>query len=560
MSVDITKRICYSETTSGAHIPSAAALRDIKWSTWCSPVGWPVKGLWDIQPNGAEPCAVQRSWGGMLFAAGNTSGRLFVVHNPCQGLAGFVGDNAHAGPISQIGWIAGDGTVVTTGSRDNSIMQWRCVYDMSRESGDEGGLSCEDSEVERDAGHEPFAVTLADAPVATTGQAMWMANISPPSIVRDDNNSVPSLSIQPEFIHGIRSGDCRQGIRYNTDGSLVFFSSRLGVIYDRSEHKQRIYECHKHAIISIDVGVNGKIVATGEIGINPDLHLWDAKTAAKLRILSNIHRNGITGVSFAPSGVWLATLGQDTLNSVVLLRSPSARWRSDTYVHSAVNVSPSKMLWIAHVDNLTNDYPIIVGGNKLIYFFRTVGKTLEKIRGTFGRKRKLQSVLCSTEAEVILSVGSVMASSNVTAGKEIDDSRATSNGRTIALITGTVTGHIYIWKNQRVVSSLTAHDAPIFALAPLSVQMGGGFVTGGKEGLVKTWGANMQMTYSYNLQTFTPTPFGLSVHSLRVNMTSSKLAIGIIYSSVYIHLIVIYVIFNLLSLFIMSVYCSNEKW
>jgi microtubule-associated protein-like 6 len=70
MSVDSTKRICYSETLTGMQIGSAATLRDKRWVTWSTPVGWPVQGLWMIQPKGAEPTTALRSWGGMLVASG----------------------------------------------------------------------------------------------------------------------------------------------------------------------------------------------------------------------------------------------------------------------------------------------------------------------------------------------------------------------------------------------------------------------------------------------------------------------------------------------------------
>lgn len=521
MSIDVTKRICYSDTTSGAHIPSAAALRDVKWATWSSPVGWPVKGLWEIQPVGAEPTAVQRSWGGMLLATGNSAGRLYLVHNPCQSLAGFVGDNGHAGAISQVGWIAGDSAVISIGAKDNAIFQWKCVYDVSRESGDEGGLSCDDSEIERDCGHEEVAVSAKQTLMT---QQPWLANIAPPALVSDDVITTPPVQVDPDFIHGIRSGDCRQSLRYNCDGNIVFFACRMGIIYDRAQHVQRIYDHHNAAIISIDIGVKGKIVASGELCDNPDLHIWDAKTAAKLFVVSDIHRNGISGLSFSPSGKWLASLGQDTMNSIVLIRSPSARWLGDVYVHSSVNISLSKMFWIKHLDNDSAEYPIIVGGNRLIYFFRAVGKTLVKSRGTFGRRRKLQSILCITEAEVVLGSGSA-PSMQVVAGKEPDESPG-SHALTVALLTGTVTGHIYVWKNQRVASTLTAHDAPVFCVAALKASAGGGFLTGGKDGLIKVWSPGLKLIYSYNSQTFTPSPFNLSVHSLAVNDISNKLAIG----------------------------------
>jgi WD40 repeat protein len=527
MSIDITKRICYSETTSGAHIPSPSALRDQKWATWSSPVGWPVKGLWSLQPPGAEPCSVQRSWGGMLLASGNTDGRIFVVHNPCQDIAGFVGDNGHAGPVSQVAWIAGDTSIISIGAKDHSICQWRLVYDNNRESGDEGGISCDDSEIERDGGNDQLiqAVLHDDKAQSLTGaqQQAWMSNVAPPTHVKDDIDTRPPVTIEIDHVHGIRTGDCRNGIKYNDDGNIVFFASRLGVIYDRKAHRQLAYDGHCHPIISLDVGVGGKIVATGELSYNPEIHFWDGRTAARLSVLKDIHRNGVISVSFSPTGTTLATLGQDTLHSVVVLKSCSARWLDDIFVSASVNVSLSKMFWISHSDE-NCEYPILAGGTRCLYFFKPAGKTLEKLKGTFGRKRKIQSILCAVE--ITLSGRSlVSASANRLSMRDNDPTRSPDSLERV-LLTGTVTGHVYFWLSQRIKTTLTAHDAPIYAICALDHYAGGRFATGAKDGLVKIWSESLQLLSTFNLQTFSPSPYHLSCHSLVANLSSSKIAIG----------------------------------
>ena len=193
MSVDSTKRTFYSEASSGMHIPSPATLREEKWATWSSPVGWPVQGMWMSQPPGVVPTSAQRSWGGMLLAMGSTAGRLMLAHNPCQERAGFISSSGHSGPISQVAWLAGDATIITTGAKDHAILQWRVIFDTTRESGDEGGISCEDSEVERDAGHE-----FKDSDIVRTTDnfgktPQWTTAISPPSVLLDDDILAPSI-------------------------------------------------------------------------------------------------------------------------------------------------------------------------------------------------------------------------------------------------------------------------------------------------------------------------------------------------------------------------------
>jgi len=505
MSVDSTKRISYSEVSSGMHIPSPATLREEKWATWSAPVGWPVQGLWICQPMGVEPTSMQRSWGGMLIAAGSTAGRLAVAHNPCQARAGFVGSAGHSGPISQVAWLAGDGTIITIGTKDHCVLQWKCIFDTTRESGDEGGLSCEDSEVDRDAGHE---VKESDI-VRTTDNfgkvQQWSTSIAPPSDPVDDDTTVPGVVPELDFVHGARLSDCRQTVCYNDDGHTVYIVANFGVIFDRDSQVQHVYQGHANGLISLAVDSAGKVAATGELHKNPELHLWDARTAEKICKFQGLHRRGITSLAFSASSEFLVSLGQDVMHSVVVLRSPSGRW-TDGHVLCSSSVSPSKMLWALHVQD--NEFPVIVGGAGTIFFFRPSGVTMERTRGVFGKRRKLQPVLCAVQGEPVTGGG--------TAGQS-------------AILTGTVTGHIYVWENQKVTSTITAHDSPIFAIAKLRR----GYATAGKDGLVKLWSARLQQVHTYNLQTFSPTPNAPPCHALSCNLLGTRIAVGMRSGEIY---------------------------
>ena len=81
------------------------------------------------------------------------------------------------------------------------------------------------------------------------------------------------------------------------------------------------------------------------------------------------------------------------------------------------------MLFCLHLES--NEYPIVVGGSGTLFFFRPVGVSLERIRGVFGKQKKLQPILCGVEGE------------------------PTSSGQ-VSVFTGTVTGHIYVWQNHKV--------------------------------------------------------------------------------------------------------------
>ena len=502
-SVDMTRRISFSDMTSGQVVPSPATLREAKWSTWSSPVGWPVQGLWICQPPGVTPSTAMRSWGGALVAAGTTGGSVVVAHNPCPERAGFIRVSGHSGPVSQVAWLAGDHTILSIGQKDHCIMQWKCVFDSTRESGDEGGLSCEDSEVERDGGHE-----FKDSQVVRFTDNMgkiqqWATAISPPSAPDKCDNSAPQVTPNIDFVHGTRLGDTRQTVHYNDDGHAVYIAVNFGLVFDRDNQLQRTYKGHANGLISLSVDPFGKIAATGELHATPELHLWDARTAEFIIKFQGLHRRGITSLAFSGNGEFLISLGQDLMHSVVVLRSPTSRWY-DGHVFCSTSISPQKMLWALYIDS--NEYPIVIGGSGIVYFFRPSGKSLERVRGVFGKRKKLQPVLCGVEGEVDESVS-----------------------REKPLLTGTVTGHIYVWNEQRVTSTVTAHDGPIYSMAKLRQ----GYATAGKEGLVKIWSNKLQLVHTYNIRMFSPQPFGTACHSLKCNLLGTRIIVGMKTNEVY---------------------------
>lgn len=488
-----------------------------------------------LQEGGTQLTAVQRAWNSTLIASGNDAGRLVVAHQPCPLRPRFISATGHAGQISKIAWSAGDGRIFTIGSKDHIILQWKVVYDDTRESGDEGGASCEDSEVERDGGHDykdgaiarrkPRILTkdasnksmkvAADRGDEDEGEgrlvpqilAPWTTAICQPSIAVSEDSTLPSEQMEIDHVHGPRLADCRQALRYNEDGSIIFISSSLAVIYDRATQQQRIYSGHKNALVSLDVEASGKIGATGELHKNPEVHIWDARTAKHIITFGDIHRTAVISLSFSQSAEYLATLGEDASHCLVVLRSPSRRW-IDGYVAYSVSVSHAKMLWVLYVDS--NPFPVCVGGRNALIFFRQSGKGAEKKKGTFGKKKRLQPILCAVR------------------GALINDEA--SGGKQYTIITGTVSGHLHTWANNKVASSIVAHDNPIYSLCRVSK----GYATGAKDGMVKIWNADLELLHSYNVTTFSPTPaVSASVHSLCVNFKQNKLLVGTRGSDVY---------------------------
>ena len=52
-------------------------------------------------------------------------------------------------------------------------------------------------------------------------------------------SSPPDVGIELEWVHGYRSDDCRNNVRYNADGEIVYCAAGVGIAYSQEKHQQR---------------------------------------------------------------------------------------------------------------------------------------------------------------------------------------------------------------------------------------------------------------------------------------------------------------------------------
>ena len=88
---------------------------------------------------------------------------------------------------------------------------------------------------------------------------------------------------------------------------------------------------HTDDIISLCVNENPRfknIVATGQIGVNPVIHVWDALERQTLSILSDLYKNsqGICSLAFSSSGKLLISVGLDENHTVGVWRWKEVRF------------------------------------------------------------------------------------------------------------------------------------------------------------------------------------------------------------------------------------------
>jgi len=66
---------------------------------------------------------------------------------------------------------------------------------------------------------------------------------------------------------------------------LIYFVGRILVVWNIYNKKQRFYEGHKKKVTCMNIHPNKMIVASGENGHQPEIHIWNEKTCEELKVL-----------------------------------------------------------------------------------------------------------------------------------------------------------------------------------------------------------------------------------------------------------------------------------
>lgn len=129
--------------------------------------------------------------------------------------------------------------------------------------------------------------------------------------------------------------------------------------------------------------------------------------------------------------------------------SPNGTWAEQAVSRVATTSGPrTKVLFALFAG--PEAFPLVLGGDRALEFLGLNGSTLVRRRGVFGRRKKVQPMLC---------------------GVNLNDA---------TVVCGTVSGHLYAWgkATRRCDTQTRAHEGPVYAMA----RDGTGLVTGGKDG------------------------------------------------------------------------------
>ena len=134
-----------------------------------------------------------------------------------------------------------------------------------------------------------------------------------------------SLSISQDlslnYVFGYRGYDTRQNLFYAPSGELVYHAAGAGILCDPLTNHQSFYLNHNDDIVCMALNPRStNVIATGQIGKNAPVHIWDLQSRETLSIVQGAHSVGVCSVDFSHNGKLLLCVGLDSKHSITVWR------------------------------------------------------------------------------------------------------------------------------------------------------------------------------------------------------------------------------------------------
>ncbi|XP_026875403.2 echinoderm microtubule-associated protein-like 5 isoform X1 [Electrophorus electricus] len=444
---------------SGKEVTNTEEIKKVQWATWTCVLGPEVNGIWPKYSNFSNINAVDANFNNQVLVTADDYGLVKLVRYPCiRKGAKFKKYFGHSAHITNVRWSHDHQWVVTIGGADHSVFQWKFIPEKKTKE----TLAIAPQEMLVDSNSEESDSDQSDVPEMdseieqemqlTYRRQVYKEDLPHLKEQRKEKHRVaadkkrakgPASRVRLHFIHGYRGHDCRSNLFYTQTGEIVYHVAAVGVVYNRQQNTQHFYLGHNDDILCLGIHPLKDYVATGQVGRDSSIHIWETEFLTPLSVLKGCHQLGVCALDFSADGKRLASVGLDDNHTIVLWD-----WRKGEKL-SAFRGSKDRVFIVKINPHMPDK--LITAGVKHIKFWQKAGGGLIGKKGSMGKTETMMCAVYGWTEETVFS--------------------------------GTSSGDICIWRDMLMVKKVKAHDGPVFSMYALEK----GFVTGGKDGLVALW-------------------------------------------------------------------------
>lgn len=154
--------------------------------------------------------------------------------------------------------------------------------------------------------------------------------------------SLQSASLTLLRTHGCSGPTARNSVVCLGSGEVAYPLACLVVVAKSADVPgssgpvmQRWYRGHTSEVSCLAGHPDGELLASGELGKRPAIHVWDSGKLEAVAVLRGLHRRGLGCLSFSPSGKYLASVGDGPANALLVVYD----WRRSGAVAKISTVS-----------------------------------------------------------------------------------------------------------------------------------------------------------------------------------------------------------------------------
>ncbi|XP_072221520.1 echinoderm microtubule-associated protein-like 5 isoform X3 [Leuresthes tenuis] len=456
---DGSGRRLFYRMPSGKEVTNREELKLVQWASWTCVLGPEVNGIWPKYSDINDINSVDANFNNQVLVTADDYGLVKLMRYPCikkgAKFKKYLGHSAH---ITNARWSHDYQWVITIGGADHSVFQWKFVPERKSKE----ALHIAPQETLADSNSEESDSDQSDVPEMDSEIEQETQLTYRRQVYKEDlpqlkeqckekhratamkkRERAPGSGIKLHFIHGYRGYDCRSNLFYTQTGEIVYHVAAVGVVYNRQQNTQRFYMGHDDDILCLAIHPLKDFVATGQVGRDSSVHIWDTETLKPMSVLKGFHQLGVCALDFSADGKRLASVGLDDNHTIVLWD-----WRKGEKL-SAMRGSKDK-IFVVKINTYLPD-KLITAGVKHMKFWHKAGGGLIGRKGNMGKTETMMCAVYGWSEEMVFS--------------------------------GTCTGDICIWRDMFLMKTVKAHDGPVFSMHALEK----GFVTGGKDGIVALW-------------------------------------------------------------------------
>lgn len=310
----------------------------------------------------------------------------------------------------------------------------------------------------------------------------------------DQPRDLPRHNVRLEWAYGYNAHSSRQNLFYSAKGEAIYPAGALCVVHDIGQGTQRHFTAHSDTVTCMRLchtESGTTLVASGECGVRPSIHVWEADSLTLLSSMRGFHRNAILQIDFSPDQTKLATLGGDTYHSVAIFD-----WQKGERLFAARSTFDP-----VHDIRFLSDDVVASCGKDHIYFWKELQLGgWKRYRGLFGT---------AVRPETLWTVNKV--------------------GTTV--ITGSASGMLHVWEGRNLVSSVKGHTGAVYASFVVGKEDERGLVTACSGGKIQVWNSKLEVGATFNagiLGAVEPV-----VYSVCWDLLTSKILLGFKTCEVY---------------------------